>query len=357
MAGAVEEAARMRARVWSRCATTGIVAALVCVLLATLGARAASPPPSSRAAPAAVETGTARTATLRGLERSSHADGASFAGVAADSQAPTLPLIAVSARSALLLDPDTGHVYLAANAEQEVPMASTTKIMTALVALSFGRLDAPITVGADAASLVGTGASVAFLSQGDVLTLRQLLYALLLPSGDDAAVAIADGVAGSQDRFVRLMNLEAALLGLGHTHYANVHGLDAPGHYTTARDLATLTAAALHSPTFAAVVATATYKLSPSGTHHGYTWHTTDNLLTTAPYPGVLGVKTGFTGGAGYCLVFVATRPYGRLLGVLLGEPTEDRRFSDAAALLTWGFGMQRHLPPGMPQGGGHRVG
>lgn len=350
MAGEVEEAARMRARVWSLCATAGIVVALVCVLLASLGARAATPPRRSSAPLPAVVRGAADTAG-RG------AGGISFAGSAAESQAPALPRIAVAARSALLLDPDTGHVYLALNADQEVPMASTTKIMTALAALSFGRLDAPITIGADAAALVGTGASVAFLRQGDVLTLRQLLYALLLPSGDDAAVAIADGVAGSQDRFVRLMNLEATLLGLGHTHFANVHGLDAPGHYTTARDLATLTAAALRSPTFAAVVATAVYKLPPSGSHHGYAWQTTDSLLTTVPYPGVSGVKTGFTGGAGYCLVFVATRPYGRLLGVVLGEPTEDMRFTDAAALLTWGFGMQRHLSPGMPQGGGQRIG
>ncbi len=257
----------------------------------------------------------------------------------AASQQPLL-----TARIALLVDPVTGQVYLAQNAGIETPMASTTKIMTALVAISFGNLDQRITVGADAAALSGTEASVAGLQQGETYTLRELLYALLLPSGDDAAVAIADGIAGSQDRFVRLMNLEAALLGLGHTHYADVHGLDAPGHYTTARDLAALTEVALRSPVVAQVVATPVYTVTANAAHGAHTWKTTDLLLSTERYPGVLGVKTGFTGGAGYCLVFTATRPYGRLLGVVLGEPNEQARFDDAAALLAWGFAQMQ--PP-----------
>jgi D-alanyl-D-alanine carboxypeptidase len=141
-----------------------------------------------------------------------------------------LPAPALSATAYVLIDPTSGVVYLSHNARAELPMASTTKIMTALVALTFGSLDQRITVGADAAALEGGEASVAGLRAGDVLTLRELLYGLMLPSGDDAAVAIADGVAGSQDHFVTLMNTEAALLGLWHTHYADVHGLDAPGH-------------------------------------------------------------------------------------------------------------------------------
>ena len=261
----------------------------------------------------------------------------SFSAVRTSSAAPSL-----SAREALLLDPVTGQVYLANDAGGEMPMASTTKIMTALVAISFGNLDQRLTVGSDAAALSGTDASVAGLRAGETFTLRELLYALLLPSGDDAAVAIADGVAGSQERFVQLMNLEAALLGLGHTHYADVHGLDAPGHYTTASDLAVLTAAALRSPLFAQVVATPVYKVAATATHDAHTWQTTNLLLSTESYPGVLGVKTGFTGGAGYCLVFTAARPYGSLLGVLLGEPDEQARFDDAAALLTWGFAQMR---------------
>ncbi|MFI5272812.1 MAG: D-alanyl-D-alanine carboxypeptidase family protein [Ktedonobacterales bacterium] len=276
--------------------------------------------------------------------------------VAVVSAAPQAPRIAVSAHVALLINRDTGYVYYAVNADTQVPMASTTKIMTALTAIAFGNLDASITVGADVSRLSGSGASVAGLQPGEMLTLRQLLYGLLLPSGDDAAIAIADGVAGSEARFIQLMNLEAVLLGLGHTHYANVHGLDAPGHYTTARDLATLTAAALQSPVFAQVVATPTYTLAATASHQPHVWQTTNLLLSTQPYAGVDGVKTGYTGGAGDCLVFTATRPYGRLLGVLLGEPDAEARFTDAEALLNWGFGDMRHPPAGVPAGGHYGV-
>ncbi len=127
-----------------------------------------------------------------------------------------LPAPALSATAYVLIDPTSGVVYLSHNARAELPMASTTKIMTALVALTFGSLDQRIAVGADAAALVGSEASVAGLRAGDVLTLRELLYGLMLPSGDDAAVAIADGVAGSQDHFVTLMNTEAAFAGALH---------------------------------------------------------------------------------------------------------------------------------------------
>ncbi len=247
----------------------------------------------------------------------------------------------VSATAYLVMNPHTGTIYLAHDAQSELPMASTTKIMTALVALTFGKLNQPITVHGDATALQGTGASVAGLRIGDTLTLHELLYALLLPSGDDAAVVIADGVAGSQSRFVALMNAQAALLGLRHTHYANVHGLDAPGHYTTARDLARLAAIAMGNSTFAQVVGTSIYALAPTSAHGGYTWHTTNELLTSRFYAGVTGVKTGFTGNAGDCLVFSASRPYGDLIGVELGEPGDYARFSDARALLDWGFTVE----------------
>ncbi|MGH2515748.1 MAG: D-alanyl-D-alanine carboxypeptidase family protein, partial [Ktedonobacterales bacterium] len=157
-------------------------------------------------------------------------------------------------------------------------------------------------------------------------------------------VVIADGIAGSQARFVQLMNLEAFLLGLTSTHYANVHGLDAPGHYTTARDLATLAQFAMRYSAFRQVVGTAVYNLPATATHAAYTWTTTNELLTTMLYPGVTGIKTGYTGNAGACLVFAATRPAGKLIGVVLGEwdPTEQARFTDATALLNWGFGIEQ---------------
>ncbi|MEO7001525.1 MAG: serine hydrolase [Ktedonobacterales bacterium] len=252
----------------------------------------------------------------------------------------TLTAPGFSASAAYLVNVDTGQVYLAYHADDERAMASTTKIMTAMVALTFGKLDQRITVGADAPAIISQGASVAGLVQGDTLTLHDLLYALLLPSGDDAAIAIADGVAGSQARFIALMNDEAALLGLWHTHYNDVHGLDASQHYTTARDLARLALFAMRDPTFAAIVKTPTYSVQ------GYTWNTTNLLLTnTDYYTGATGVKTGYTGNAGPCLVFAAIRNGRHLLGVLLGEPNatgEALRFTDATALLNWGFAQPK---------------
>ncbi len=232
-----------------------------------------------------------------------------------------------------------------------LPMASTSKIMPAVVALTYGKLDQQITVGPDVVAIENGGTSVAGLRLGEKLSLHELLYCLMVPSGDDAAIAIADGVAGSQQNFVALMNLEAGLLGLSHTHYANPHGLDAPGHYTSVSDLVKLTAYAMASPTFAQVVSTPSITLPATATHHEYHLVNTNELLQTEPfaYAGAIGVKTGFTGGAGYCLVFVAQRPSGTLIGAVLGEPLYNGRFTDASALLNWGYGL---LEPASPGGG-----
>ena len=252
----------------------------------------------------------------------------------------------IYASAAYLIDARTGEVFYAKNALKEVAMASTTKIMTAIVALTFGKPDQKITIGADAFAEQNGENSVAFLSQGDVLTLHDLLYALLLPSGDDAAVAIADGVAGSQANFVRLMNMEAALLGLDHTHYTNVHGLDANGHYTTVGDLARIASIAMNNfPIFAEIVKTPVYTLR-TPLHGQYTWTTTNELFTSFAYKGVTGVKTGHTGNAGYCLVFAATRGNSTLIGVLLGEQdtSGEQRFVDATGLLNWGFTREQNI-------------
>src|SRR5689334_2194000 len=182
----------------------------------------------------------------------------------------------IYASSAYLMDPVTGEVFYSNNALNEVPMASTTKIMTAIVAMTFGKPGQKITIGQDAIEEQNGENSIADLTRGDVLTLKDLLYALMLPSGDDAAVAIADGVAGSQPSFVRMMNFEAALLGLDHTHYTNVHGLDAPGHYTTVGDLARIARIAIQNfPLFAQIVKTPTYVVS-TPLHGQYTWQTTN---------------------------------------------------------------------------------
>ena len=262
----------------------------------------------------------------------------------ATSSIPRVSAPKIGARSAFLMNAMTGEVYLSVNADTPVAMASTTKIMTAMAAIQFSpSLDLPVKVGADAVAMNTNGNSVAFLKEGDTITLREALYALLLPSGDDAAVAIADAVAGSQARFVGLMNLEAALLGMRHTRYVNVHGLDEDGHYSTARDLTLLADYAMANPDFRAVVSTPHYELKATALHRDYTWDTTNNLLTKNDhYDGIEGVKTGHTEDAGYCLVFEAAHTDRRLVGVVLGEKTDAGRFTDATALLDWGFGAQK---------------
>lgn len=259
--------------------------------------------------------------------------------------APPAPTL--HATAAELYDMTTGQTLLTLSPDTQLPMASTTKIMTAVVALTYGKLNQSITVGADAYNIEFDGTSIAGLRLGEKLTLQELLYCLMLPSGDDAAIAIADGIAGSQSHFVALMNLEAALLGLSHTHYANPHGLDQTGHYTSASDLVKLTAYAMESPTFARVVQTPSKTLPANATHHTFHLLNTNDLLPTLPfaYNGAIGIKTGYTGGAGYCLVFMAKRPAGTLIGVVLGEPAYNGRFTDATKLLNWGYALLSPTP------------
>lgn len=247
----------------------------------------------------------------------------------------------LSATEAILVNETTGKVMFSMNADTSMPMASTTKIMTAVVALTYGKLDQPVTVGQDAYDMRYQQASLCSgngLVVGDVLTLKQMLYCLLIPSGDDAAVAIADAVGGSQANFVALMNLEARLIGMPHTHYANAHGLDQDGHYSSASDLVKLANYALQSPTFAQIVDTPSYVIPASATNHEYDITNTNQLLPGEefPFPNVIGVKTGFTGGAGECLVFAYRHNGVTLVGAVLGEPADPARFTDSTALLNW---------------------
>jgi serine-type D-Ala-D-Ala carboxypeptidase (penicillin-binding protein 5/6) len=155
-------------------------------------------------------------------------------------------------------------------------------------------------------------------------------------------------VAGSQNAFIAIMNRIAAWLGLTQTHYANPHGLDAPDHYTTARDLARLAAFALTLPLFRQIVAQSRYTIPASASHPAIALVNSNVLLIDGTTLGVDGVKTGFTGNAGYCLVLDARRQGHELIAVLLGDPTGDARFTDGAALLQWGFS---NLPTIMPNG------
>jgi D-alanyl-D-alanine carboxypeptidase len=189
------------------------------------------------------------------------------------------------------------------------------------------------------------------LSAGEQLTLHDLLYGLVLPSGNDAAVAIADGIAGSVPAFVDLMNQRAQQLGLTHTHFINPHGLDAPGHYTSARDLAVLSAVAMRNPTLVKITSSLTYSIPQTATHKSYDLMTGDDLLAgaRAPYPGAIGVKPGFTGPAGFTMAFAAVRFGHLIVGAVLRDPSWQVRIVDMRALLDWGFeqdGVSPAPPP-----------
>ncbi|HEX9035565.1 MAG TPA: D-alanyl-D-alanine carboxypeptidase family protein [Ktedonobacterales bacterium] len=246
----------------------------------------------------------------------------------------------VSAHAAYLLDADTGLVLYSKNQDERLPQASCTKVMTALIAIERMPLDHVITAGGDAHALVNPDSSYMGLDAGEKLTLRDLLYGLVLPSGNDAAVAIADGVAGSVTAFVALMNERAQQLGLTNTHFENPHGLDADGHYTSARDLATLAAVALRNPTFRQIVSARRYNIPATSDHKAYHLVSGDDLLRGAlsPYPGAIGVKPGYTGPAGFCMAFAAIRHGHLIVGAVLRDPSWRIRIVDMRTLLDWGF-------------------
>ena len=230
---------------------------------------------------------------------------------------------AISAKSAVVVDADTGETLYEYNADERLPMASTTKIMTALVALGEGDLDRSYTVKPEYAQVEG---SSMYLQAGETLTMRDTMYGLMLSSGNDAAVAIA-GECGGYDAFVQKMNDKATALGLTDTHFVNPNGLPADGHYTTARELAKITAEALRDPVFRQIVSTAQYTAGER------TFVNHNRLLSS--YEGALGVKTGYTRAAGRCLVSAAERNGRTVIAVTLNDPND---WADHAQMLDAAF-------------------
>ncbi len=237
----------------------------------------------------------------------------------------------IPATAALLLDPATGDVLYEKNADLRLPMASTTKIMTAVVALENASLQESITVSDYA---VATGESSAWLEKGEALTVEQLLYALLVQSANDAAVTLAEGVAGSEDSFVQMMNDKAGELGLENSHFANPHGLDEEGHYTCARDLAELAAYAMNNQVFREIVKSSGYELPWPGHPNPRVFANHNKLLNMYPY--ATGIKTGYTNKAGKCLVASAQKQGRELVSAILngGESYWDQTIR----LMDYGF-------------------
>ena len=244
--------------------------------------------------------------------------------------APTAQPPATSAQAMALYEPESGTFLAEKNADERRPMASTTKIMTALVVLETLPLDGVISVPPEA---VGTEGSSIYLYMGEKVTIRTLLYALMLSSANDAAAALAVAAGGSIEGFAAMMNAKAAALGLADTHFCNPHGLHDAEHYTTARDLARLAGAALANETFAGIVSTRRYTAPQEGTGATRLFLNHNRLLRT--YRGAIGVKTGYTKAAGRCLVGAAEREGLTLIAVTLSDPNDWR---DHAALFDWGF-------------------
>ena len=230
---------------------------------------------------------------------------------------------AVSASAYVLMDADSGRILLSQNETCELPIASTTKIMTALVALRHSRLTDVVTVKREH---LCEGSSM-YLAEGETLPMESLLYGLMLPSGNDAAECIADYCGGGTERFVAWMNETAAALGMSHTTFMNPSGLDETGHHSCALDMARLMACAMQEPAFVQIVSTVTAS-------SGMRTMTNHNKLLGA-LEGCVGGKTGYTGGAGRTLVTCAERDGLRLIAVTLHDGCD---WQDHTALYEYGF-------------------
>jgi D-alanyl-D-alanine carboxypeptidase (penicillin-binding protein 5/6) len=246
-------------------------------------------------------------------------------GAAMRAQAPDL-----SIPSGILMTMD-GRVLWARDPDARRAMASTTKIMTAVVALEKAGIEGTVTVDKTAAMV---GQSSMGLIQGETFTMGELLKGVLVQSGNDAATLVAEDVGGSVAAFVALMNAKAVALNLTNTHYANPHGLDQAGHYTSAADLAALARYAMRIPLFREIVGT--YKVTVRSDRYTHVLQSHNDLLKS--YKGAEGIKTGWTNDAGYCVVVAAKRGDIELLGVVMGAASEGDRSKQAKRLLDWGF-------------------
>lgn len=235
----------------------------------------------------------------------------------------------LNARAAVLMEWSTGTVLYGLRAHEKRDPASLTKIMTAIVALEHGSLQEPVRVSRYAAWTPG---SIMGLEEGQEYSLKDLLYGLMLESGNDAAVAIGRHVGGSGAAFVRRMNEKAEWLGLGGTHFANPHGFDAENHYSCPADMVALARYAMQYPEFRDVVSTLSYELH--GQYEGHTLHNVNELLRA--YPGADGVKTGDTPEAGKSLVATATRDGHRVYAAFMRSAAGA--VPDGALLLDWAF-------------------
>lgn len=237
----------------------------------------------------------------------------------------------LNARIALIYDRASGRIIYEKNGNKQTPMASTTKILTAIVTLENADLKETVTIESKAA---GIGGSRLGLKKNDKITVNDLLYGLMLRSGNDAAVALAIHVGGSIEGFADMMNKKAEELGLTNSHFVVPHGLDNEGHYTTAYELAKMADYALNIPKFKEIVSSKSATIYING--YPKAINNTNNLLGSVS--GVYGVKTGFTNGAGRCLVSSCKRGELDIITVIIGADTNNQRTADTKELIEYAF-------------------
>lgn len=235
-----------------------------------------------------------------------------------------------SAKSSILINADTFEILYEHNVYEQLPMASTTKIMTALLLAEQNTPDRIVTATESAVYIEGSAMG---LKPGDTVSFKDLLYGILLPSGNDAANTAAISIAGSLESFALLMNNKVSELGLYNTNFVTPSGLDADGHYTTAYDLAVISAYALKNESFAEAVATESKTVTISGKQHLLVNH--NKLLKT--YSGAIGVKTGYTSSSGRCLVSAAKKGNTKLIAVTLNDKND---WNDHTNMLNYGFSL-----------------
>ncbi|MFD8075506.1 D-alanyl-D-alanine carboxypeptidase family protein [Streptomyces sp. NPDC059718] len=272
----------------------------------------------------------------------------SAAALTVPAQAATLTVPTITAKGGFVMNNGTGKVLYSKAADTRRSTGSTTKIMTARVVLAQSNLnlDAKVTIQkAYSDYIVSKGASSAHLIVGDKVTVRQLLYGLMLPSGCDAAYALADKFGSGSTRaarvksFIGKMNSTAKSLGLKNTHFDSFDGIGNGGNYSTPRDLTKLASSAMKYSTFRTVVKTTATKqkvTTKSGGYRYMSWTNTNTLLKS--YSGTIGVKTGSGAVAKYCLVFAATRNGKTVIGTVLASTSATSRASDATKLMNYGF-------------------
>src|SRR6266700_2454303 len=259
----------------------------------------------------------------------------------------------VKAKGAVLAEAAGGQVLWGRDLGTERPMASVTKVMTALLVLEGGNLGQEIRVPKAAFDYAWKyGGETAALHPGDVLTAQQLLAALLLPSGADAAYTLANAYGPGLNAFVAQMNATAARMGMAHTHFTSPDGLPYPtgtATYSTPSDLLTLGLAAMRYPVLRSIVDLRFYHLPKGHGHHQYWWDNTDGLIGS--YQGAVGIKTGYTDAARHCLLFEAVRNGRTLIGAVLGSPATGPAAGaqDAEKMLNWGFRLRPRAPAASP--------